>query len=108
MLTVTIKTKMTLTYVLFAIICLCMFAMYVLDAKYANNPQIPNAAVGRVFEHPIRYHGQVYLTASEYAGYRWLTRILIASGVSIVLLHAVDPIWKWIRKFVHPPNTDGR
>lgn len=101
-----IKNKMTLTYVLFGIIFVCMFAMFALDARYANNPQTPNEAIGRVFEHPIRLRGHVYLTASEYAPYLWLTRILIVSGVSIVAIYTVSFFWKWIRRFINPQDGD--
>jgi hypothetical protein len=103
-----IKNKMALTYILFGIMFVCMFAMFALDGRYANNPQTPNSAVGRVFEHSIRLRGQVYLTAGEYAPYVWLSRILIVSGASIVLLHAVSFLWRRIRRFVSPPGGDRR
>lgn len=93
------KKKMMITYALFIIVCICLFFMFGLDARYANNPQTPNAAVGRIIEHSVRYH--VYLTAGEYAPYVWLTRILIGSGVLIVILHATDFLWNKIQKFLH-------
>ena len=81
--------------------------MYGLDGRYASNPQTPNPEAGRIFERTIRYHGQVYLTANEYAPYKWLVITMIVCGVSIVLLHIVPFLWLTIYRFFHPADTGG-
>ena len=91
------KAKWTVTYVALAIICLSLLAMFVLDWSYANNPQAPDPQIGRVFERGMKHHGPVYLTASEYAPYKWLYIAILCSCGVVVVVQGFDLVQQKIR-----------
>jgi hypothetical protein len=72
--------------------------MFLIESHYANNPQVPDPAIGRTIPVPIRLHGVVYLTPSENLPRAWCIGILEGCVVSIIALWT----WDWIRRRRRP------
>jgi len=84
------KLKWITTYVAVGCILFSFLGMFVIDARDADKPQAPDPQTGRIFERGIKYHGPVYLTAAEFAPYKWLyTTILVSCGL-VVAVHLID------------------
>jgi hypothetical protein len=84
------RTHRIILYVGFGLVVGGMAAMSGLDSIYAHNPQIPDPAIGRIFERTIKGEGHVYLTESEYEPYRWLVGVMIVGAGLLVLRVIVE------------------
>jgi len=84
------KLQTKITYVLAGISLASLLLTFALDSRYANNPQVPDPSIGRVFARAVKSHGLVYLTPYEYEPYRWLMGLVFLCWGLIVLLYAVD------------------
>lgn len=83
-----------ITYVLFGILVAFLLATFLLDVIHAHYPEMPDPSVGRIFERPIKFGPSVYLTANEYAPYRWLNWGMISCAALAILVNIVDYIRK--------------
>jgi hypothetical protein len=86
------RLKAPLTGILSAVIFVCLLAGFVLDGKYSKYPQLPDVKSGRTIAHSIKWHGDVYLTESEYAPYKWIWRVVGASAVLILVVQSAAVI----------------
>jgi glycerol uptake facilitator-like aquaporin len=75
----------------FAIILGCFLTAFALDSRYVNNPLSPVPSEGKVYPHPIKLHGTVYLSESEEAPYRWLFWIGAMAAALLLVTLCVKP-----------------